>query len=59
MTYFGGSANSCVVYKVNPSGQDTVLHTCTGGAGGSNPLRGALRDAGGKMNTVVVFKIKP
>jgi uncharacterized repeat protein (TIGR03803 family) len=33
----GGTGNSGVVYKVNPNGQETVLHSFTGGADGANP----------------------
>lgn len=39
-----------VVFKVNPSGSETVLHTFQGGASdGSDPVAGVLRDAEGNL----------
>jgi uncharacterized repeat protein (TIGR03803 family) len=43
-TYYGGiasgGAGKGVVYRVSPSGQETVLYTFTGGADGANPYGG-------------------
>ncbi len=66
-TFFGGPAFAGVVYKIDPSGQETLLHTFAGGAGGNNPIGGVILDAdgnlygtlngGGKGNSGVVYKI--
>jgi uncharacterized repeat protein (TIGR03803 family) len=63
-----GSAPSYgVVYEVDTTGVETVLHTFTGGADGGYPRAGVIRDAagnlygttcdGGKANSGVVFKL--
>ena len=38
-----------VVYKLDPSGQETVLHSFTGGADGGSPSAGVIRDAAGNL----------
>lgn len=63
----GGIANRGVVYKVDASGRQTVLHTFTGGADGGDPYAGVIRDSagnlygtgivGGPFNLGVIFKI--
>ena len=63
----GGPANSGVVYKLSPAGQETVLHSFTGGADGANPYAGVVRDSsgnlygttflGGASNAGVVYKV--
>jgi uncharacterized repeat protein (TIGR03803 family) len=75
-TTFQGGEGACVntyacgvVFKVNPSGQETVLYTFTGGADGGNPYAGLIGDSagnlygttysGGEHNGGVVFKLKP
>jgi len=74
-TYLGGDLSGCygegcgVVFKVSPSGQETVLYTFTGGADGGNPYAGVIADPagnlygttyyGGKNSAGVVFKLKP
>jgi uncharacterized repeat protein (TIGR03803 family) len=65
----GGPANAGVVFKVDPSGQETVLHTFTGGADGGTPYAGVVLGPegqlygttafGGRTNVGVVFEIKP
>ena len=55
--------------QVNTAGQETVLYSFTGGADGSRPLAGVIRDSagnlygttseGGKKYGGVVFKLKP
>lgn len=68
-TSMGGSADAGVVFKVDPSGTETVLHSFTGGADGIIPIGGLLRDKagnlygttsqGGTSNDGVLFKINP
>ena len=58
-----------VVYKLDTAGQETVLYSFTGGADGSKPQAGVIRDSagnlygttngGGKYGGGVVFKLKP
>jgi len=65
----GGSDNIGVVFKVDPSGTETVLHSFTGGTDGVIPVGGLLRDAagnlygttsqGGSSNDGILFKINP
>jgi uncharacterized repeat protein (TIGR03803 family) len=65
----GGSDNIGVVFKVDPNGTETVLHSFTGGADGVIPVGGLLRDAagnlygttsqGGTSNDGILFKISP
>jgi len=66
-TSAGGSANAGVVFKVDATGQETVLYSFTGGADGDKPLAGLVLDpagnlygttvAGGTFNWGVVFKL--
>lgn len=63
----GGSANAGVVFKVDPGGNETVLHNFTGGADGIIPAGGLTLDRagnlygttgqGGTYNDGVVYKI--
>jgi uncharacterized repeat protein (TIGR03803 family) len=56
-----------VVYELDAAGNETILHTFTGGADGANPSSGVVRDAagnlygvtshGGTANVGVVYKI--
>ncbi len=65
-TYFGGSGNVGVIYKLDAARQETVLHTFTG-SDGANPYAGVTRDAtgnlfgttffGGAANSGVVYKL--
>ena len=68
-----GSGSGCgVVFKVSPTGQETVLYTFTGGADGAVPLAGVIRDSAGNLYGTtyegglgcalgcgVVFKLEP
>lgn len=80
-TYFGGALPNCngagcgVVFKLDPSGKETVLHSFTGGTDGAFPWAGLTTDAAGNLYGVtagggdincfppegcgVVFKITP
>jgi uncharacterized repeat protein (TIGR03803 family) len=48
-TYSGGTANAGVVFKVNAAGHQTVLYSFTGGADGSGPYAGVIRDSAGNL----------
>ena len=58
-----------MVFKVDPTGHETVLYSFTGGTDGGNPYVGVIRDwngnlygtanSGGASNAGVVFEIKP
>jgi len=37
------------VFKVRASGNETVLHSFTGGADGGNPYAGVIRDSSGNV----------
>lgn len=67
-TYWGGtSAEAGVVFKVAPTGKETVLYKFTGGDDGGNPWSSLVRDSagnlygttfsGGKAGYGVVFKL--
>lgn len=45
----GGSFNFGVVFKVSPTGQQTVLHHFTGKADGGYPTAGLIQDAAGNL----------
>ena len=65
----GGSTGAGVVFKVDPSGNETVLHNFTGGSDGSDPVGGLILDAagnlygttgqGGTSDCGVLFKLSP
>jgi uncharacterized repeat protein (TIGR03803 family) len=54
-TVFGGSHRNCngdacgVVFKLDETGKETVLHSFTGGADGSGPKAGLTIDAAGNL----------
>ena len=66
-TQLGGSAGNGVVFKVDTTGAETVLHSFTGKTDGGQPVAGLLRDTagnlygtaewGGSSNLGVVFKL--
>lgn len=65
--YNGGAANMGVVYKIDTSGQFTVLHNFKDGADGANPYAGVIVDSSGNLfgttyfggagNAGVVYKV--
>jgi uncharacterized repeat protein (TIGR03803 family) len=65
----GGASNNGVVFKIDPSGDETVLHSFTGGADGGGPYGSLIRDSagnfygttngGGVSGAGVVFKLDP
>jgi uncharacterized repeat protein (TIGR03803 family) len=54
-TIFGGAYQSCnadtcgVVFKLDPEGNETVLHSFTGGADGADPAAGLIMDKAGNL----------
>ena len=48
-TQFGGTHGSGTVFKVDTSGNETVLHSFTGGSDGANPRAGLVWDAKGNL----------
>ena len=69
-TYFGGPSNLGVVFKLDPRGNETVLHRFGGGfPDGAFPMAGLIRDtagnlygtttSGGGSGNGVVFKLDP
>jgi uncharacterized repeat protein (TIGR03803 family) len=48
-TLLGGAAGEGVVFKLDTSGRETVLHTFTGGTDGGEPEAGVIRDSGGNL----------
>jgi len=68
-TSSGGTANEGVLFKIDKSGNESVLHSFTGGADGGTPYAGVILGPekqlygatafGGQANVGVVFEIKP
>jgi uncharacterized repeat protein (TIGR03803 family) len=69
-TFSGGSHNLGAVFKVTPTGTETVVYSFAGGADGSHPIAGLVRDNktgnlygttvyGGATNTGTVFVLSP
>ncbi len=64
----GGASGAGVVFKVNTSGNETVLYSFTGGADGGYPLGGLIPDSadnlygttegGGASGAGVVYKVE-
>jgi len=48
-TRSGGRANLGVVFKLAPSGAETILHTFTGGTDGADPASGVVFDSAGNL----------
>jgi uncharacterized repeat protein (TIGR03803 family) len=48
-TTSGGASGNGVVFKVDPTGMETVLYSFTGGADGANPQAGLARDSAGNL----------
>ena len=45
----GGTSGKGVVFRINPAGVGTVLHSFTGGTDGGAPISGLVRDAAGNL----------
>lgn len=48
-TYWGGTGNSGIIFKLTPQGAETVLYTFSGGGDGANPLGNLMEDAAGNL----------
>jgi uncharacterized repeat protein (TIGR03803 family) len=48
-TFFGGAEDDGVVFKLDASGKETVLHNFTSAADGANPLAGLAIDNSGNL----------
>ena len=48
-TQFGGSSNRGLVYKLDPTGHQTILYIFTGGSDGGTPIGRLLRDSAGNL----------
>ncbi|HXM40528.1 MAG TPA: choice-of-anchor tandem repeat GloVer-containing protein [Bryobacteraceae bacterium] len=48
-TLVGGPASAGVVFKVGPTGLETVLYGFTGGVDGGSPQAGVIRDSAGNL----------
>ena len=53
-TFFGGAYGYGSVFKLDPSGNETVLYSFTGGSDGANPGGGLTIDASGNLYGVTV-----
>jgi len=68
-TYYGGAPENGVVFELDTTGTETVLYSFAGGADGSNPYAGLIRDSAGNLygtarfggisGSGVVFRIQP
>ena len=65
-TLYGGASGNGAVFRVTPSGTETVLYSFAGGTDGANPYSGLVRvgttlygttDAGGAYGYGTVFKV--
>ena len=54
-TPYGGTGGAGVVYKLDTSGHETVLYNFTGGADGSGPEAGVIRDSAGNLYGTTPF----
>ena len=67
-TAFGGASGNGVVFKIDPSGNETVLHSFAGGTDGNTPYAGVVLGPdgnlygttpfGGQTNGGIVYEIK-
>jgi uncharacterized repeat protein (TIGR03803 family) len=51
----GGDSGAGVVFKVSPTGAETVLHSFTGGADGGYPFAGLIGDVAGNLYGTTAF----
>jgi uncharacterized repeat protein (TIGR03803 family) len=64
-TFFGGAHRNCngvgcgTVFKLDPSGKETVLHSFTNGADGAGPWAGLVMDSAGSLYGMTEFGGEP
>ena len=63
-TTFGGGSSACpggcgVVFKLSPTGTETVLYSFTGDTDGANPIAGLIRDAAGNFYGTTLLRGTP
>lgn len=68
-TYFGGSGGYGTIFKVTPSGTETVLYSFAGGSDGEHPYAGVIQGSdgnfygttyfGGTSGNGTVFRVTP
>jgi uncharacterized repeat protein (TIGR03803 family) len=68
-TYYGGASGAGTVFKLDSTGNETVLYSFTGGSDGGNPYGGVVLDpsgnlygtttAGGNYDVGTAFKLVP
>jgi uncharacterized repeat protein (TIGR03803 family) len=51
----GGTSGSGVVFKLDTTGNETVLYSFTGGDDGANPYAGLIRDGAGNLYGTAVY----
>jgi uncharacterized repeat protein (TIGR03803 family) len=54
-TNYGGAYGLGVVFKLSPTGRETVLHSFSGGPDGGNPEAGLARDSAGNVYGTAQF----
>jgi uncharacterized repeat protein (TIGR03803 family) len=54
-THFGGVHGAGTIFRVGPTGIETVLYSFTGGSDGSQPNAGVTRDASGNLYGTTQF----
>jgi uncharacterized repeat protein (TIGR03803 family) len=54
-TYYGGSYGLGSVFKIDPSGAETVLYNFTGGADGADPMGALVLDGAGNLYGATPF----
>lgn len=54
-TQTGGSFNAGIVFKIDTTGKETILHHFNGGADGWGPFGGVIRDAAGNLYGTTKF----
>lgn len=64
MTPYGGTYNWGTVFKIDPTGHETILYSFLGGSDGGYPWAGLIRDAKGNLYGTTlflgtVFKVDP
>jgi uncharacterized repeat protein (TIGR03803 family) len=54
-TKIGGTAGKGTVFKIDTAGNETVLHSFTGGSDGEGPLAGLLMDKAGNFYGTTLY----